>query len=293
MATVPTAFHLVCVLYTFFENLPEKAKGTTDVFEIFKTQMETVEKETSSDTTTSLQQYNATIATLLYEAIVMIMKIYEFEIPPTDIRVLMDHVYLLESFPLNGANFVIIKQLGDNKTNNNNLTKDNDDFVNIVDTDGTLMIDTNFIRVVGNIYRDDNLITYITAVAKTMGGILGEEDSNLQNFLYKYKYIYLRLLNKFVGISVGQSCDRSHGQSQQSRQSRQRAATQMIRTRGYDSILSGSNLTANVGNGVSMTRTKLRRISIRRNKPTEHKGGPLYRPTNHGDFMGIATLRKL
>lgn len=64
----------------------------------------------------------------------------------------------------------------------------------------------------------------------------------------------------------------------------------MMRSK-YNSVLSNNNITATDGAQVSTYRTLMRRVDLKTRGGK--KGGALYRPTSHSDYLRIRTLRKI
>ena len=62
----------------------------------------------------------------------------------------------------------------------------------------------------------------------------------------------------------------------------------MMRTK-YDSVLQNNNITATDGANIATYRTLMRRINL----TNKGKGGALYTPTSHTDYLRYRTLRKI
>lgn len=59
----------------------------------------------------------------------------------------------------------------------------------------------------------------------------------------------------------------------------------------YNSVLQNNNITASDGSKVSTYRTMMRRVNL--TTRGVKKGGALYRPTSHSDYLRMHTLRRI
>ena len=59
----------------------------------------------------------------------------------------------------------------------------------------------------------------------------------------------------------------------------------------YNSVLQNNNITATDGAKVSTYRTMMRRVNL--TTRGGKKGGALYRPTSHSDYLRMHTLRRI